>query len=79
MYLYQFHYTYLEFLDYTCYMEIHMELGDYTYYTYWLVYRCLKREGSVLSRSELDPFLYIRYHTVGIQIGLAPVAYTEQI
>ena len=29
--------------------------------------------GSVLSRSELDPFLYIWYHTVRTQSGLSPL------
>ena len=53
MYLYQFHNTYLEFVDY---MEIHMELGDYTYYTYCLIFRCLKRDGSVCQGQSYTPF-----------------------
>ena len=34
----------------------------------------LKRVGSVSSRSDLDPFLYIWYHTVRTQSGLRPCA-----
>ena len=42
-------------------------------YTYFMIfYKSLKRVGSVLSRSELDPFLYIWYHIVRTQIGLSP-------
>ena len=41
-----------------------MKLADYTYDTNFLIFRSLKRVGSVLSRSELDPFLYIWYYTV---------------
>ena len=37
----------------------------------------LKRVGNVLSRSELDPFLYIWYQTVGPETGLAPVYFGE--
>ena len=36
-------------------------------------FRHLKWVGSVLSRSELDPFLYILYHTVQTQNRLSPV------
>ena len=43
-----------------------MELADYTYYTYVFdFFRRLRREGSVLSRSELDPI-----YTVQTQNGL---------
>ena len=33
----------------------------------------LKPVGSVLSRSEVDPFLYVWYHAVWTQNGLAPM------
>ena len=36
-------------------------------------FRHLKWVGSVLSRSELDPFLYILFHTVQTQNRLSPV------
>ena len=36
----------------------------------------LKRVGSVLSRSELDPFLYAWYHTVRTKSGLSPCEMT---
>ena len=52
-----------------------MKPVDYTYYThfhtFWF-FRRWKRVGSVLSRWELDPFLYIWYHTVRTQSGLSP-------
>ena len=38
----------------------------------FLIFRCLKRVGSVKSRPELDPFLYIWYHTVRTKNGLSP-------
>ena len=47
-----------------------MKPADYTH-TVWF-FRRLKRVGSVLSRSALDPFLYIWYHTVRNQNGLSP-------
>ena len=37
-----------------------MKPTDYTHHKYFL----MMRVGSVLSRSELDPFLYIWYHTI---------------
>ena len=46
--------------------------ADYTYYTYFMVFRRLKRVGSILSRSEFDSFLYIWYQTVWTQSGLSP-------
>ena len=50
-----------------------MKSTDYTYYTYFfLFFKRLKRVGSVLSRSELDPFLYIWYNTVRTKSGLSP-------
>ena len=39
----------------------------------------MKRVGSVLSRSELDPFLYIWYHTVRTQSGLSPCGLTRNL
>ena len=46
--------------------------ADYTYNTYFCIYKVLKRLGSILSRSELDPFfIYIWYHTVRTQYGLS--------
>ena len=48
-----------------------MKPVGYTYSTNLLIFRRLKRVGSVLSRSELDPFLYIWYHTVRTQSGLS--------
>ena len=54
-----------------------MKPADYTYYTYFLIFRRLKRVGSVLSRWELDPFLYIWYHTVRTQSGLSPCGDTH--
>ena len=50
-----------------------MKPADYTYYTYFMIFRRLKRVGSVLSRSELDPFRYVLYYTVQTQNGLSPV------
>ena len=41
--------------------------------TIWF-FRHFIRIGSVLSRSELDPYLYIWYHTNQIQNGLCPCA-----
>ena len=49
-----------------------MKPADYTYYTYFLIFRRLKRVGSVLSRSDLDPFLYKWYHTFRTQNWLSP-------
>ena len=56
-----------------------MKPVDYTYYTYVLIFRRLKRVGSVLSRSELDPFLYISHGIIqfGPKTGLAPVVITH--
>ena len=47
-------------------------------HTFWF-FEHLKRVGSVLSRSELDPFLYtcIWYHTVRTQSWLSPCEYTH--
>ena len=56
-----------------------MKPADYTYYTYFLIFKRLKRVGSVLSSSEFDPFLYIWYHTVRTQSGLSPCGNTERI
>ena len=39
----------------------------YAYQPSFGFFRSLKRLGSVLSRSELDPFLYIWYHTAPTQ------------
>ena len=57
----------------------------YITHIYWFCRR-LKRVGSVLSRSELDPFLYIWYHTFRTRNGLSPcvisyywVIYTDQV
>ena len=43
---------------------------------HFLGFRTSKRVSSVISRSELDPFLYIWYHTVRTQNGLSPCALT---
>ena len=48
-----------------------MKTADYTYYTYVFIFYALKRVGSILSRPELDPFLYIWYNTVRTQNGLS--------
>ena len=52
-----------------------MKPADDTYYTYFLIFKRLKRVGSVLSRSELD----IWYHTARTQNGLSPCARELQI
>ena len=39
--------------------------ADYTYNTYFCIYKVLKRLGSVLSRSELDPFFIYGIIQVG--------------
>ena len=50
-----------------------MKPTDYNLsHIFFLFFRRLKLVGSVLSRSELDLFLYIWYHTVQIQNGLSP-------
>ena len=43
-------------------------------HTFWF-FRRLKRAGSVLSRSGLNPFLYIWHHTVRTHSGLSPSGY----
>ena len=53
-----------------------MKTADYTYYTYFFIFfKLLKRVGSVLSRSELDPFLYLWYRTVCTQSGPSPCGF----
>ena len=46
-----------------------MKPAVYTYYTYFLIFSVFEA-SSVLSKSELDPFLYIWYHTVRTRNGL---------
>ena len=55
-----------------------MKPADYTYYTYFLIFRRLKRVGSVLSRSELEPFPYIWYQTARTQSGLSPCGNNDE-
>ena len=35
-----------------------MKTADYTYLTYFLIFKHLKRVGKIKSRLDLDPFLY---------------------
>ena len=48
-----------------------MKPAVYTYYTYFLIFSVFEA-SSVLSKSKLDPFLYIWYHTVRTRNGLSP-------
>ena len=44
-----------------------------------MVFRRLKRVGSILSRSEFDSFLYIWYHTAWTQNGLNSPVYRTYV
>ena len=50
-----------------------MKHVDYTFYTYFMIFRLLKRVGSVLSSSELDPFFIYANIQFGPKADLAPV------
>ena len=60
-----------------CFILWNLQIIHITH-TFWF-YRRLKRVGSVLSRSELDPFLYIWYHTVRTLNGLSSYASNQNL